>query len=40
MIKLPIGDFELGIGVYRIQDWGFRKDDWGQTDMGKTPIPN
>ena len=23
MIQLPIGDFELGIGVFRIGDWGF-----------------
>ena len=29
VIKLPIGDFEMGIGVFRIKDWGF-----------KSPIPN
>ena len=28
-IKLPIGDFELGIGVFKIRDWIF-----------KFPIPN
>ena len=28
-IKLPVGDFEFGTGVFRIGDWGF-----------KTPIPN
>ena len=22
VIKLPIGDFELGIGVFKIGDWG------------------
>ena len=40
MIKLPIRDFELWIGVFRIGDWGFRIEDWGEINMGKTPIPN
>ena len=29
VIILPIGDFELEIGLFRIKDWGF-----------KSPIPN
>ena len=29
MIKLPIGDFELGTGFFGIKEWGF-----------KSPIPN
>ena len=24
VIKLPIGDFEFGVGVFRIRDWGFK----------------
>ena len=24
VIKLPIGDFELGLGVFRIGDWGLK----------------
>ena len=40
MIKLQIGDFEFGIGVFRIGDWGFRIEDLGKTNMGKTSIPN
>ena len=24
VIKLPIGDFELGIGIFRIRYWGFK----------------
>ena len=40
MIKLPIGDFEFGIGVFRIGDWGFSIEDWAKLNMGKTPIPN
>ena len=44
--KSPIGDkitnwwFELRIDVFRIGDWGFRIEDWGKMNMGKTPIPN
>ena len=40
VIKLPLGDFEFGIGVFRIGDGGFRIEDWGKIDMGKTPILN
>ena len=40
MIKLPIGDFELEIDVFRIGDYGFRIEDWVKINMGKTPIPN
>ena len=40
VIKLPIGDFELMIGVFRIGDWGFRIKVWGKINMAKTPIPN
>ena len=38
--KLPIGDFECGMGVFRIEDWVFRKEDWRKINIGKTPIPN
>ena len=34
VIKLPIGDFELDIGVFRIRDLGFK------SPILKTPIPN
>ena len=34
VIKLPIGDFELGIGVFRIMDWGFKS----PIPILKTPI--
>ena len=40
MIKLLIGDFEFGIGVFRIGEWGFKIEVWGKIYMGKTPIPN
>ena len=40
MMQLPIGDFEFGIGVFRIEDWRFRIEDWGKIIMGRTPIPN
>ena len=40
VIKLPIGDFEFFIGVFRIGDWGIRIEDWEKINMGKTPIPN
>ena len=33
IIKLPIGYYDLGIGTYRIGDWG-------KINVGKTPIPN
>ena len=39
MIKLSIGDFEFGLGIFRIGDWGFKREDWGKRNMGKTPIP-
>ena len=39
-IKLPIGDFKFGIGVFRIRDMGFRIEDWGIINVGKPPIPN
>ena len=35
MIKLPIGDFEFDIGVFRNGDWGFLIEDLGKIDMGK-----
>ncbi len=40
MITLPIGEFEFGIGIHRIGNWGFRIEDWGKKKMGQTPIPN
>ena len=40
MIKLPICDFLIGIGVFRIGDWGFRIEDWEKINMGKTPVHN
>ena len=40
MKALPIGDFEFGIGVLRIEEWGFRIEDWGKIYIGKIPIPN
>ena len=40
MIKIPVGNFEFGIGVLRIGDLGFGIGDWGEINMGKTPIPN
>ena len=39
-MKLPIGDFEFVIGVFRIGDWGLRIEDWGTVNMGKTIISN
>ena len=39
LIKLPLGDIEFGIGVFRIGEWGFRIEDWGKINMGKKPIP-
>ena len=35
VIKLPIGNFEFGIG-----DWGLgiREEDWRKINMGETPI--
>ena len=38
--KVPIGDFEFGIGVFRIGDWGFKMGDLEEINMGKTTIPN
>ena len=40
VIKLPIGDFEFGFGVFRIGDWGFRIEDCGKINMAKTTILN
>ena len=40
MIKLPISDFEFGIGVFWIGDEGFKIEDWGKIHMAKTPISN
>ena len=40
MIALPIGDFEFGIGVLKIEEWGFMMEDWGKIYMGTTQIPN
>ena len=36
VIKWPIGDFELGNGVFRIWDWGFQS----PIIILKSPIPN
>ena len=38
--KNSIDDFEFGIIVFRIRDWGFRIGDWGKINMGKTPMPD
>ena len=40
MKRLPISHFEFGIGVPGIGNWGFRIKDWGEINMGKSPIPN
>ena len=37
-IKLRIGEFEFWIVFLRIWDWGFRIEDWGKINIGKTPI--
>ena len=34
VIALPIGDFEFGIGVLKIEEWGFRMEGWGKIYMG------
>ena len=39
-IKLQIGYFEFGIGVFKIGDWGFRIEDLGEINMGKALIPD
>ena len=36
-MKIPISDFELGIGVLRIGDWVLRI---VGKNIGKTPNPN
>ena len=38
VITWPIGDFEFGIGVFMIWDWGFRIKDWGKIYIGITPT--
>ena len=40
MLRIPVGDLEFGIGVFRIEDWELRIGDWGKICMGKTPIFN
>ena len=42
VIKLPIGDFEFGVCVFRIGDWGVRIEDWGKMIWAKhqSPIQN
>ena len=40
VIKLPIGDKKFVMGVFSIGDWGFRIEDFGKINMGKTPILN
>ena len=37
---IPTGDFEFGIGVFRIWDWILRIGDWGKINIGKTTIRN
>ena len=35
-----MGYLKFGIGVFIIGDWGLRIGNWGNINMGKTPISN